>query len=905
MNKATIAVLWLALCFGVFGSAAAGPFRFPLEALAACGQQGLMADDAASTPSWTLPTAFLPGEGDGSATGWPVVRPEHRPGAYWWWPGGAVTKSDLTWNLETYRAAGWGNLGVVGIYGVKGEEDRFLDIFSPRWFEMFNHAVAEAGRLEMNIDVTPSSGWRMGGPHVTEQYGETEFAVENGRIVVRPNGAAVKRAGPGGAGLAINPYSESSVAHHLDWLDARWREGDGAAPRAFYYDSFENPGNWCPEFLETFRQLRGYSLEEYAESLAEGGATDLARRVVCDYRETLSDLLLARVEQIARWSDRRGSSLRMQAHGAPANVLDMYAAAGIPETEVFGASEFDIPGYRRDSDLVPADRQSDLIIRFASSAAHVAGRDVVISESFTWLRNHFHTTPAYIKAEADRLLLGGINCIYYHGLCYAPRETEWPGWLFYASTQANARNSVFRDLPVINAYLTRCQSVLQEGRPGNDILLYWPAYDLWMSDGTREVRCSVHYPEWLEQSRCGDAARRLLERGYAYDYISDRQLLRTRCDGTTLRTEGEGVYQTLLVPAAEHVPVSTARQILALAQTGATVLFWRGLPRDVPGRSEHAQRREQLHQLFAGLSWDPSGVAKWGRGKIMVGDDLDQLLAVGDVPREPMVDLGLSYIRRRCESGTTYFIANQSAHPVDDWVPLTAAGSSALVMDPMTARTGWGATAALSTEQVGTFVRLQMQPGESRVVRVLSTEPAAGPRWPVRQVLGEPTAIDGEWRVEFIEGGPVLPAPFATRELKCWTQLGDGQAARFAGAARYTVTFTMPELVADGWYLELGDVRESARVWINGQPVGVAVAHPFRIDLVDRLRPGENQLCIEVTNLSANRVRDLDQRGVPWKKFHDINLVDHRYQPFDASNWDLTPSGLLGPVTLSPYRNEP
>jgi len=155
-------------------------------------------------------------------------------------------------------------------------------------------------------------------------------------------------------------------------------------------------------------------------------------------------VLIGRVDQIVRWAGQRGSSLRMQAHGAPANLLDMYAAAEIPETEVFGATKFDIPGYRRDPRWIRPDQQSDLVNRFASSAAHVAGRDLVISESFTWLRNHYHTALSHIKAESDNLLLNGVNCIYYHGICFAPKEAAWPGWLFYASTQANARNSIHR-----------------------------------------------------------------------------------------------------------------------------------------------------------------------------------------------------------------------------------------------------------------------------------------------------------------------------------------------------------------------------------------------------------------------------------------------------------------------------
>jgi len=66
------------------------------------------------------------------------------------------------------------------------------------------------------------------------------------------------------------------------------------------------------------------------------------------------------------------------------------------------------------------------------------------------------------------------------------------------------------------------------------------------------------------------------------------------------------------------------------------------------------------------------------------------------------------------------------------------------------------------------------------------------------------------------------------------------------------------------------------------------------------LREGENVLEAEVTNLSANRVADLDRRGVVWKKFYDINFVNINYDKFDASEWPAMDSGLLGPVRLMP-----
>jgi len=53
-----------------------------------------------------------------------------------------------------------------------------------------------------------------------------------------------------------------------------------------------------------------------------------------------------------------------------------------------------------------------------------------------------------------------------------------------------------------------------------------------------------------------------------------------------------------------------------------------------------------------------------------------------------------------------------------------------------------------------------------------------------------------------------------------------------------------------------------------------------------------------VDNLMANRIRYMDQQGIEWRKFHEINFVNIDYEPFDASAWEPMPSGLLGPVQL-------
>ena len=87
---------------------------------------------------------------------------------------------------------------------------------------------------------------------------------------------------------------------------------------------------------------------------------------------------------------------------------------------------------------------------------------------------------------------------------------------------------------------------------------------------------------------------------------------------------------------------------------------------------------------------------------------------------------------------------------------------------------------------------------------------------------------------------------------------------------------------------------------MNGVDAGARIMEPYRVEIpAGALKAGENVLEVEVTNVGANRIRDLDKRKVEWKIFGDINIVGRNYRPFDASTWPLRDSGLLGPVSLS------
>ncbi|MCK5102496.1 MAG: glycoside hydrolase, partial [Cyclobacteriaceae bacterium] len=182
-------------------------------------------------------------------------------------------------------------------------------------------------------------------------------------------------------------------------------------------------------------------------------------------------------------------------------------------------------------------------------------------------------------------------------------------------------------------------------------------------------------------------------------------------------------------------------------------------------------------------------------------------------------------------------------------------------------------------------------------VKTFTDDKVEGNKWEYIDSSSEPIELVGEWQVDFVDGDPKLPSSFKTNELKSWTVLGDSAAQSFAGTGKYTLKFNLPNVHADDWLLNLGTVRESAKVQINGQKIGTLWSFPFNISIGKYVQKGENILTIEVTNLSANRLRDLDKRGVDWEKFF---FVDIFYENFDASNWPIMDSGLLGPVTLNP-----
>ena len=706
------------------------------------------------------------------------------------------------------------------------------------------------------------------------------------------HGKMVERAGPGGEGYAMDHLSSAALKQYLAKFDAAFTGSATGGLRAFFNDSYEvddseGEADFTPRFLDEFKQRRGYDLRSRLPDLFSSTATEVQARVVSDYRETVSDLLLEEFTTPWRqWAHARGALIRNQAHGSPANILDLYAASDIPEQEGNGL----------------------LAMKLASSASHLTGKPLTSAETATWLNEHFLSTLAELKSTVDTFLLGGINHNCYHGTAFSPPGEPWPGFQFYASVELSPVNPLWSDFALVNAYVTRAQSFLQTGQPDEDVLLYYNIHDRWATRGDGALPHFGHGRDPVGVS-AGVLAAALRKAGCGFDYVSDRLLAGVSYENNTLQSAGAR-YAAIVVPDTKYMPAATLARLVELADRGATILVLNELPTDAPGIHTSSQAfAELLGKIRAQASTEGDiTTAPVGSGRFIIGPDLPALLARhAAIPRETMGTLGLEFVRRRTDDGHSYFLVNRSEQAIDGWVPFHATAQSAGIYDLMTGKAGMAAVRNPAGQPAEVY--LQLAPGESCVVQLHRTALTHHQAWPYWQPAGAGGPLNGEWSVAFIQGGPALPTATTTSTLKSWTEFGGEPVKAFSGTATYTLRFARPTTDgATAHRLDLGEVAASARIRLNGREIAGLVQAPWRVvipatDLLD-----ENTLEISVTNLAANRIADLDRRGAPWKKFYNVNMPARLRENagpdglFTAAHWAPRASGLLGPVTLTPLR---
>ena len=753
---------------------------------------------------------------------------------------------------------------------------------------------------------------------------------EDGTIYVLYEGHTyqkVKRAAPGGEGLVMNHYSSSSLRHYLNRFEEAFTTSGAPWPDTFFNDSFEVYGSdWTPGLPEAFEDDHGYRLESMIPEFLGEGDPDISARVVTDYRETLASLLEENFTiPWTEWAHGHDVKIRNQAHGSPANIIDLYADVDIPECESFGRSDFDIPGLRQDPIIKPNDGDP-AVLKFASSAAHLTGKKLVSAEALTWLTEHFRTSLSQCKPEVDLMFASGVNHLYFHGAPYSPEGADFPGWKFYAAIDMSPTNNIWHHAPAFFDYVSRCQSFLSSGKPDNDVLLYLPLYDIWYEQQERPFLIFDIHKMDKTMPRVKAAMNSIVRSGYDADYISDRFIMTLSVRDGHLISEGGTEYKALVMPECRLLPLKTMEKVTDLARQGATVIFSGRVPDDVPGWGDLEVRRKQAGKIlkkFAVLAagGESEGVkeCRVGRGKFMLGDDIASMISRTDAVCEDFKKTygGQLARLRNDEGGYDYFMSMLENRPVHGFVSLGCKDHQVWFSDPLAG--GWqqGIT---RTDSLGrTAVWLNLEPGESVLLRTLPEHsPVAGAAESVigdrtrplslkgaqYMMSGDTLVLDSGWTVSFPESLPSIDGVFETDKPVQWCSLPDSTASVNVGIGRYEAEFVVPEDGnADGWILDLGDVRESAEVCLDGERIGTAFSVPFRLFISSgKLKPGiSHRLTVDVCNLPSNRIADMERRGVKWRIFKDANIASVTgARNFSFAEWTADPSGLNSVPVLVP-----
>ncbi len=852
--------------------------------------------------------------GETAAQTWPVPAPEAKPGTRWWWLGSAVSESDLRWNLKEYSKAGIGAVEITPIYGVQGNEKNDLNFLSTPWMNALKFVESEGASDSILVDMNCGTGWPFGGPYVSVSdaaaklvltdikttgqelrkgvdvsvkdakekpfaklsrvmaYADdgtvtdlTAMADSTGKVVWKKapkkqgfrlmtiycsrTRQKVKRAAPGGEGYVLDHFDRNAVGRYLANFDKAFKNCGVAYPHTFFNDSYEVYGaNWTPTLLEEFAKRRGYKLEEHLPELL--GDTDDGNKVLSDYRETLGEMLLENfTEQWTAWAHSHGAKTRNQAHGSPANLIDIYSAVDIPEIEGFGLSEFGIKGLRRDTGYTRKNDSDVSMLKYASSAAHINGRTLASSETFTWLTEHFRTSFSQCKPDLDLMFSCGVNNIYFHGTAYSPKNDPWPGWKFYASVDMSPTNSIWRDAPYFMKYIERCQSFLQMGQPDNDFLVFLPVRDMWRQrygkgEKSLLMQFDIHSmkkkaPEFIKDVMDIDRA------GFDCDYISEKYLLATTFVNGKLQTAGGTRYSALIIPGSGLMTDAAKSHIKALKAQGAKVIY---------------------------------------------GTNADELNQAAN-PEAMRMGHGLRVLRRKNDTGYHYFIANLSPNDIDLRLPLAVEAKDARWFNPLNGE-------IYKADLNGNGLAVALRSGESMILQTYNSQ-LASEGVARKQPAEVEKQLDGKWTLDFVESAPKVSATFALDSLQTWETLADDSAKITMGTGAYTtmVNLTKAEAAAE-WRIDLGDVRESARVYVNGKLIGCAWSVPYVLDCGKAFKPGKNTVRIEVTNLPANRIASLDRQGVKWRKFKEINFANISYKKSDFSDWKPVKSGLNSSVKL-------
>ncbi len=727
--------------------------------------------------------------------------------------------------------------------------------------------------------------------------------------------------GGGGKGLECDKFDPDIVRFQFDqWFGEINRQLGVDLSNVitrFHVDSWEcGSQNWSSVMRNEFKNRRGYDIVDYLPLMA-GVPIDNAEtseRILYDIRTTVAELFADNFYKTFHKECQNIGVLFSAESDAPVGVGDgmlHFKYTDLPMGEYW----FKSPSHDKPNDILDA-----------VSGAHIYGKKIVQAESFTELRLDWDETPAMLKPLVDRNFALGINKVVAHVFTLNPWMDRVPGMTLDRIGTYLQRDQVWWDFSyAFWNYIENCQAWLQKGDPVVDIAVFTGEeiprrailpdrlVDILpniMGQGRKEserLRLAnkgfpLHsMPEGVTVSTNIADPEKWIDplNGYAYDSINRDALLNlAKVEDGKIVLPGGASYSILIVPGkrklaphgGERMSVEVAEKLAELVWNGASVLWMEKPQRTLSNKQIDKDKR--LQDIFSALLSEHSrnDVTRllWGPYN---QETFSQLGVEKDfVAKSTNKDLKgrLAWNHRRDKDTDIYFIANQTNETFQAEMRFRVSDKVPFFYDPLDNVY----IKCQSWHQVDDRIEVDYEFHPNSSVFVLFNDGTTISNTidyliPSQNAL----SITGPWTLDFDPGlgGPMKPIHFDT--LQDLSINPNVDIRYYSGKVTYQSRFNWEHDITQPVWIDLGEVYNVAHVRLNGETAGVCWTLPNRLRIDKYLKPGINQLEIEVANTWHNRlIRD---HSLP-----ESERITWTSAPYRLEGKPLLKSGLLGPVSI-------
>jgi len=768
------------------------------------------------------------------------------------------------------------------------------------------------------------------------------------RFGSRNNGALTRPAPLPGLGFEADKFDTAAINEHLANFTGKLLAKTGMPDKKLqgglkmlHMDSWEmGAQNWTLKLREEFKKRRGYDplpfYPVYAGLVVE--SLEKSERFLWDLRQTSQELVVEyHAQHLKKYAHKYNMGFSIEPYDMnPTADMELGAVADVPMCE-FWSKEY---GFNSSFSCIQA-----------ASIAHIEGKKVVAAESFTGFLDAWRQYPGSMKEQGDWAFAAGINKFVYHTYQHQVLpENLKPGMTMGPYGVHHDRSQTWWPMAdAYHKYVTRCQYILQQGQTVADILYLTPegAPQVFKAPSSALTKGIVPDKTLVfsvkESMPPTDSKDAFLpdRKGYNFDGCSPSELLKaTVIDGKIVFPSGASYY-LLVLPKTETMTPALLAKIESLVKDGAVIIG--NPPRKSPSLVNYPECDKQVATISTtmwGGTTAPSKITeqKLGKGKIFWGGafsqfSLPELYPDYDATASILREMGIAedfvsngsvrYTHKLIKAGEIYFVSNKTNAGLYTSCTFRVSEGTPELWNPMT-----GETRQLPDYEIkkGLIqIPLQFDAFESYFIvfdknnKAKPANSAGLKNFAQPKVLFE---VNNPWKVSFNPkwGGP---ESVVFDKLVDWTSRPEEGIKYYSGIATYYNTIKLSGNVTEDknsdLYLDLGEVNDLARIYVNGKDMGVVWTAPFRVKITDAIVVGENKIDIEVANLWPNRLIGDEKKpddGIKNNQWPDWMLNGKprtsgrytftTYKHYNAGS-PLLKSGLMGPVrilSIRTYNNE-